>query len=197
MGVTDIGTFWFPRWTAGFVTGPGVTIGLVGRIVAPAGPFSRVGVTAASVKKSRSNCRICHTGWSSHRVHHEGWGRDRVHCRSWRNCRVIARGRGIAMSLAWVRATTGLITGAGATKGLSWHRMGPNMLQWFAPLQDCQGNSRSFPNILLVFQGSAVVQRWRSKPLQVPTVPGTCPYHPILPATQNYPALGPIMGFYS
>lgn len=126
--------YFVPQLTVGFVRGPGVTTRLVVRIVVPAGPFSRVGVAAGSVKKSQSNCRICHRGWSSHRDHHEGWSRQKVCCRSWRNCRVVARGREIARFIAGVRATGGLITGAGATKRLSWHRTCPSTLQWFVPL---------------------------------------------------------------
>lgn len=42
---------------------------------------------------------------------------------------VVARGREIARFIAGVRATTGLITGAGATERLSWHRTRASMLQ--------------------------------------------------------------------
>lgn len=131
----------------------------------------RVRVAAVSFAAVWISCSSCHLSWSIHSDCHWGWN-------SCSACHFVIRSRVPLLPLRVLDSVEhGSVGMEEAPVCCS------DLCLWY-----CQDDSILFPNNLLVFLNSALVQVWRSKTLEVPT--GLCPclYDPTHPATHNYPA---------
>jgi len=142
-----------------------VTTGLVAILEAATGPVVGVAGTTGPIAEAEatagliqeleepqgwSDSRVCHNAQSTHRTCCRNWSCRRDYHRSWRIRCIVIRSRGIHFPMRMLNSVEQGLTGRGQP---------PARGSDLCLSRDRQGDSKTFPNILLVFQDSAVVQR--------------------------------------